>query len=278
MAVTSLGLAGLLAGLLSGCSSGSPTTVSSGPLTSTYASVTGNWQFSSTAAAAARLSVLGGSLSVDGTAVTGILHPLAAAGQCVDTSVAIPVTGSIDASSHLSLSAKLLGGAFSLSGTLSEDRKSLTDASYTVTGGSCAFPSAQTISARDTTSPVTAVQYTPISGTYTGTLTTSENEQFTLSSVITQSTTPDANGIYHVAGTASSPGNSCLPLTLPATASTVVGGNITTTYSDGQGTTVTGAGNTSVDGKTITINSWNIASACGTDTGTGVLTQQPPTP
>ena len=270
IAVTSLGVAGFLAGLLSGCGSGSLPAAPAG----SFAQVSGNWQFSSTAGAAAHLSSLGGSLAVEGTAVTGMLHALGGGNQCVSGSVPLAVTGSIDTTSRLNLTGPVAGGTLTMSGTLSTDRKSVIGGTYTVTGGSCAFPAAETISARSG-SPMTGQQYQPVNGTYAGTLTSSSGEQFPLTSVVTQSTQPDSNGVYHVSGTANSPGNSCLPFTLPATASTVDGGSITTTYSDtSSGTSITGAGTSSPDGKTITITSWTVVSSCGADSGTGLLTQQ----
>ncbi len=273
LAVTSLGLAGLLAGLLSGCASG--IVAGASPSGNSYKEVSGNWQFSSAAAAAARLAVLGGNLTVNGSSISGILHPLSGSKQCLSTSTPIPVTGSIDSSSHLTLSSSLSDGTLTISGDLSADRRSLSGVRYTVIGGACAFPAAQAIQTRDiATSPVTAQQYQPVSGTYTGTLTTSEGEQFPLTSTLTQSSQPDANGVYHVDGTAASPGNKCVPTSLSATASTIAGGSISTTYTDAlTGTSITGTGSASPDGNIITISSWTINSLCGSDTGTGTLTR-----
>jgi len=268
-AVTSLGLAGLLAGLLSGCSTQTTSTAST---STAFAQASGNWQFSSSATASARLSSFGGSLSVEGNTVTGTLHALSSKGQCVGTSIPLPVTGSIDGSRRLTLTGPLSGGTLNLSGTLAEDGKSLTGASYGVRGGACPL-STPTISARDSGAPVTAQQYQPVSGTYTGTLTTSDGQTFTLTSNLTQTSQPDSNGVYHVSGTAASPGNTCVPNSLPATASTIDGGSISTTYTDpATGTSITASGTTSPDGQAITLSNWTIQSPCGSDTGTGTLT------
>ncbi len=275
LAVTSIGLAGLLVGLLAGCSAGIANTTSS----SSYTEASGNWQFKSTASAAARLSSLGGSLTVDGTTVSGILHPLSATGQCLSTSTPVAVAGSIDLAGHLTISGPISRGTFTLSGTLSTDRKTLTGATYTVSGGDCAFPADKAVLAHDDpsnpASPVTAQQYQPVNGTYAGTLTTRDGETFSLSSTLTQASQPDADGIYHVTGTAASPGNTCLPTSLPATASTIDGGNISTTYTDpATGTSIIATGTTSPDGTTITIASWSITSVCGSDSGIGILSRQ----
>ena len=272
LAVTSIGLAGLLVGLLAGCSAG----ITNANSSSAYTDASGNWQFKSTATAAARLSSLGGSLTVNGTAVSGILHPLSATGQCLSTSTPVPVSGAIDLAGHLTITGPISRGTLTLSGTLSTDRKSLTSATYTVTGGDCAFPAAKSVFARDDSSnPVTAEQFQPVSGTYAGTLTTGDGETFSLSSTLTQTSQPDADGVYHVSGTATSPGNTCLPTSLPATASTIDGGSISTTYTDpSTGTSITATGSTSPDSATITIASWSITSVCGSDSGTGTLTRQ----
>jgi len=283
LAVTSLGLAGLLAGLLSGCATGilpSPSATAN-----SYTALSGNWQFSSSAAAAARLSSLGGSLSASnlasgGATITGILHPLNVANQCLGANSSLAVTGSIDAASHLTLTAPVSGGTLTLSGTVAPDRKSLSAPTYTISGGACASPAdaavtAQTVGPRDGASPVTAQQYQPVSGTYSGTLTTGEGQTFPLTSTLSQTSQPDANGVYHVQGTASSPGNTCVPTSLSATASTIDGGSISTTYTDSvTGTSITGTGATSPDAATITISNWTINSPCGQDTGTGTLTRQ----
>ncbi len=287
LAVTSLGLAGLLAGLLSGCASGTLPETSA----NSFAALSGNWQFSSTSAATARLPSVGGSLAVQGNTVTGALHPLSlsAISQCLPASTTLPATGSIDTASRLTLSAPVSGGILTLSGTVAPDRKSLSAPTYTLTGGACASPavqsapqlvalpsSVQTISPRDSSlPPVTAQQYQPVSGTYTGTLTTAEGESFPLTSTLTQTSQPDANGVYHVTGSAASPGNACVPASLPATASTIDGGSISTTYTDANtGATITGSGSSSPDASTITISNWSIHSLCGQDTGTGILTRQ----
>ncbi len=282
LAVTSLGLAGLIAGLLSGCAPGVSNTTSAS--VNPFANASGNWQFNSTAAAARRLPTVGGSLSINGVNVSGNLHPLHVSGpQCLPAATVLAVTGRIDSASHLTLSAPLPGGTLSLSGTLAVDGRSLSDPTYTVTGGDCAAPAAQTAAqtafARDTPPnakpQVTAQQFQPLGGTYTGTLTTADGETFSLSSNLTQTSQPDADGVYHVSGSAISPGNPCVPSALLATASTIDGGSVSTTYTDAAtGTTITGAGSSSPDASTITISSWTITSPCGQDSGSGTLTRQ----
>jgi len=165
LAVTSLGLAGLIAGLLTGCGSGILPSSTTAP--NPFAQAAGNWQISSSAATAARLPAVGGSLSVSSgpnaaATVTGILHPLStansAANSCLPASTALPVNGAVDASGQLALSANLPnGGTLAVAGTLAADRKSLSNPTYTITGGPCASPapqtSAQSIHPRDPAPP-----------------------------------------------------------------------------------------------------------------------------
>jgi len=283
LAVTSLGLAGFIAGLLTGCGSGilPSSTTAANP----FAQAAGNWQISSSAATAARLPPVGGSLTVSSASnatatVAGILHPLFTASSCLPASTALPVNGAVDASGQLTLAANLPnGGTLAVAGTLTADRRSLTSPTYTITGGPCASTapqnSAGTIHPRDPAPPVTAQQYQAVSGTYAGTLTTSDGQTFALSSTLTQTSQPDANGVYHVSGTAASPGNRCVPASLPATASTIDGGSISTTYTDSAtGATISATGATSPDAATITISSWTINGICGSATGAGTLTRQ----
>src|SRR5438034_904192 len=66
--VASLGLAGLIAGLLSGC-----TVSTTSPALTSYSNLVGNWQFTSNSI----LPALSGNLTVNGSQVSGTLHPLA---------------------------------------------------------------------------------------------------------------------------------------------------------------------------------------------------------
>jgi len=190
----------------------------------------------------------------------------------------------VDSAGKLTLTSSVAGGTLTIAGTVSDDRKSLTAATYTVTGGSCGFAAAQTVAAREAgstvtarepVSTVTAQQYQPVSGTYLGTLTDSDGMQFTLSTTITETSQPDVNGVYHIQGTASSPGNACIPTAVNATASTVTGSAVLTTYSDPTtGTTIDATGTSTPDGSKLTVTNWNLVSNCGSDSGTGTLTRQ----
>lgn len=270
-----LGAVGLLAGLLAGCSGGLNATPAAVPAadTTAHAALAGNWKFSSPATNSRGLSSVAGSLAVKGTAITGTLHPLS--GTCAVANTPFAVAGSVDAHNLLTLSSTAFaGGAFSLSGTVADDQRSLSNATYTIAGGACAFPSASSVpnavSPRDA-APVTAQQFQPISGSYAGSFSDSSGVTLPLTANLSQPTTPDANGVYHLTGYATFDHNPCLN-TPVVTDSTVTGDTISATYTDATThNTVVGTGTFSADASTLTISNWSLTGSCGGDEGTGHL-------
>ena len=259
--------AGLATIFLAGCGTGiSPEMNTSGA--NSFAAATGNWKFSTGSTA------LAGSLTISGSAVTGTLHPLAAA--CAASPDLLQVAGTIDASGLLTMtSTKLTSGRLSISGTLAADRHSLTNPSITLTGGACATPADRPGSlVAHAVSAASAQQYQPLTGNYTGSFVDSSGTALAVSATLSQPTTPDANGVYHLTGTATFPNTPCL--TTPViTDSTVTGDTIQATYTDSQtGGTVVATGTFSSDAQTLTISSWTL-SGCDIDTGTGTLTRKP---
>ena len=125
----------LVASLFTGCGSSSAM-----PAGATVPLVTGNWQLSSNSTSAGKLPSLSGELSGPTNSVTGIFHANSST-ACVSSTVPIEVSGSANGDNVLTLVGDLAGGALSISGTLAADGKSLTNASYNVSGGTCAFPS-----------------------------------------------------------------------------------------------------------------------------------------
>lgn len=275
LALTTLGLTGLLAGLLSGCSGANSNRVNAAVSTSTsaksFSATAGNWKFTSDGSI--RLASLAGTLTVSGTTISGTLHPLSA--TCASPSVSFPVVGSIDASDRISMtSSSFPGGVVTLTGTLAADQHSLVNPTFTVTGGPCASPASilNSFAARDTAAS-NAQQYQPITGTYSGTFTDRSGVRLPFSASLSQPSTPDANGVYHLTGYATFPGNPCLS-TPVVTDSTVTGDTLQATYTDhDSGNTVVGMGTFSADAQTLTITNW-LLSGCGNDSGTGLLTRQ----
>ena len=267
LALTSLGLAGLVAGLLSGCSNLSQAASSMSSNAESYAEVSGNWSFSSSAAAAIDLA---GALSVQRTQVSGRLH--AVSGPCARmTGASFPVSGAIDASGRMTLNGHDdAENAFQIAGLLAADQHSLIEPALTVTG-SCAEPRA--MRPRDAGGS-TGQQYQAVTGNYAGTFTDTDGDALAVNASLSQPTTADANGVYHLTGTATFAGVPCLGSPV-VTSSTVTGNQISATYTDSAtGATVVGDGVFSADAQTLTITRWTLSGDCGADSGSGLLTHQ----
>jgi hypothetical protein len=263
--VASLGVAGLIAGFLSGCSS-----VPTVHAATSFSHVIGNWQFSSSSANAAALPGLAGSLTVDGSQVSGILHPLASPYDCVTYKTSFPVTGSIDSLGNLSLTSNgFSGGNLTLTGRLSDSQNTLTNASYSVTKGVCALLS----------SHATGTQFNPIAGTYSGTIHSDTGKSLAVSTLLTQSTLSDNNGTYHLQGNSTLGSmQPCLPTAPTVSNSTVTGSSLNAIYTEASGSnliTVVVDATFNPDASSLTLNSYHITGgACDGDSGHGILTRQ----
>ena len=247
--------------LLTGCVATAARGPSGSPLPDVAA---GNWQFSSSAAAAARLPVFSGVVSGTATAATAILHAQGSS-ACVAPAASFELAGASDSNGVLTLTGPLAGGTLTITGALASDGKSLTDASYNVTGGSCAFAKA---------ADATAQAYTPISGTYTGSFNDADGQIATVQATLNQSADANGDGNFTLTGSAT-PNNPCFSATVPISATNVTGGTFTFTYTDPSTTnSVTANGTFSSDASTLTVTQWLLSGPCGADTGTGTMTRQ----
>ncbi len=269
-ALTTLGLAGLIAGLLSGCSTAmSPVinTSTSTPAVAAFAAAAGNWKFTSAHTAFA------GSLAISGNTVSGTLHPLLT--LCGTSAEPFSISGTIASSRLLTMtSANFSDGEITISGTLAADEHSLLNPTLNVTGGTCTAAAAIRSGnpSAHLTPTATAQQYQAVTGNYNGTFTDGSGAILTVTATLSQPTSPDANGVYHLTGYATFPNTACLD-TPVITDSTVTGDSIQTTYTDKQtGNTVSATGTFSADAQTLTIANWTL-SGCGDDTGTGTLSR-----
>jgi hypothetical protein len=246
---------------LAGCSTG---LIATAPLSSIP--VTGNWQLSSTAPAAAKLPVLSGELTGSGANITGIFHA-SAASTCVSAATSFELTGSANAQNAITLTgANFAGGTLTVQGTLASDGKSFSNASYNVVGGSCAFSQAV---------PAEAQSYADISGNYAGGFSDPGGNVISITSTLSQNPTGDSNGNFLLSGTATLPNNPCFISPVTVSNSQVTGGSFTLTYADpNTGNSVTGSGMFSTDGTTLTVTNWILTGPCGPDSGTGLLTKQ----
>ncbi len=265
--VASLGVAGLLAGLLSGCSVAA--SAASAPHVISYAQASGNWQFTSSAKTSL-LPALAGNLTVDGPQVSGMLHPQASPYDCVSYKTSFPVSGPIDADGNITLASNgFSGGSLTLTGKLSTTQNTLTNAAYAVSNGVCAL---------NTTSS-SGNLYTPVSGTYAGTIFSDAGTSLYVSTVFTQTTQPDTNGTYHLQGNSTFGSmQPCLPVPPAVSDSAVTGSGLTATYTESpNGTLITVVVDATFtpDASSLTLNSYHITGGyCNGDSGHGTLTRQ----
>ncbi len=248
--------------VLSGCSAISATSMATPAAKAAFAA--GNWQFSSVAPAATHLPGISGELSGSAAAVTGILHAQLAS-ACIAPFTTLTVAGSADAKGALTLTGPVAGGTLTITGILAADGRSLSDATYNVAGGTCAFAKP---------ADALAQAYMPLSGAYAGTFRDSDGQIATVQATLTQSADANGDGNYTLTGSAT-PNNPCFSTTVPISNTSVTGGNFTFTYTDpNTNSSVTANGTFSSDASALTVTNWTLSGPCGTDTGTGSMTRQ----
>jgi hypothetical protein len=227
--------------------------------------LTGNWQVSSTAAAAGQLPVLSGELTGSTLSVSGIFHA-AAAGACVTPATAIALTGHANSENVLTLTGPLASGTLTISGTVAADGKSLTGASYNVSGGPCAFAAP---------AMATAQSYSSVTGTYAGSFFDHGGHVIDITANLTQTPDSDTSGNFQLSGSGTFPNNPCFSSPVTVSNAQVTGGTFTQTYSDPvTQNSVTATGTFSTDATTLTVTGWTLTGSCGPDSGTGLLTRQ----
>lgn len=173
---------------------------SSGPSPATPFSLqSGNWNVNaSSSAAPGNNFIVGGNLTQSGTNISGVMHIFSSA--CFDLTIDVPVTGSVSAQSVTLTSSAIAGQVVTVnaSGT---SATALTG-TYSVGGTGCAAGDKGTISANLVPS---------ISGSWHGTFTSSVAAGTTINATatLTQSSTPDADGLFPVTGTVTFTGSPC---------------------------------------------------------------------
>lgn len=247
--------------VLSGCAAPAPFYPSS------IASVSGNWQISATPAAAPTLPSISGALLGTGASMTGILHSDSTS-ACVPPIKSFTVHGSTDVHDVTTLTGPLAGGTLTITGTLSNDARTLENAAYVVTGGSCAFVSNTPIHA-------TALAYGPITGNYFGSFSDPDGHLIDVSASLAQSPASDPNGNFTLSGSGTFPSNPCFNSPVAVSNTQVTGGSFNLTYADASTTnSVAVAGTFTSDGTTLNVTNWTLTGPCGPDHGIGTLTKQ----
>jgi len=123
---------------------------------------------------------------------------------CVSFTQDLPVTGTLDAANHLTLTLPISGGTATITATLPQNSQTYTLGNWQIVGGACAMPA----------TTIVIAQFAPVTGTYTGILNVLDltthlpvpGSATTVSAVLTQSTTPTADGQFPLSGTVTASG------------------------------------------------------------------------
>jgi hypothetical protein len=180
-----------------GCGTSTPF---QGIMTGPTTSVTGNWEVAGTPASGSTalpgpIAAFIGSLVSSGSTITGTMRALSSlASPCVSILQDLSVTGTITSANVLTLTIPIAGGTATVTGVLGASLQDFMPATYTISGGTCAMPA--TIGSM--------VQFAPLTGTYTGTLTESLPTSGPIAiatAVLSQSTAANADGMFPLSGT-----------------------------------------------------------------------------
>lgn len=172
----------------------SPPTSPATPATPTYPSITGNWAITALSQTGVAIQ-LGGYITDDTSGnVSGTLHVLNSA--CYGMAQDISITGTISTAGNLVAgSPAVTSQTINFTGAISNGL--LSNGTYTITGG-CANGDKGTVTG------YIAPSYT---ATYTGTFVSSPQNIPT--TVVTTESGPDADGFFHVTGTAAFSSSPC---------------------------------------------------------------------
>jgi hypothetical protein len=195
-------------------------------------------------------------------AVSAVAHLNGA--TCVSSASAIALSGSVSPSNQIVLTSQPFDGTtLTLNGRLAPDGKSISNASWSFSGGTCAALDNGGIIAED---------FSPINGTYSGTFVDTDNNQLAVSATLTQTTQPNGNGQFQLSGSATFPDNPCFTQSI-VTNSLVTGSSLSTTYTQGS-SSITAVGTFNSDATQLTITNWQVSGGlCDGDSGTGSLTE-----
>jgi hypothetical protein len=165
------------------------------------ANITGNWQFQ--VSSGSQYASLSGSLISSGSSVTGVLHSDGSyLSGCLSEAPEIAVSGTLDSSNTLTLSAPLPSGSLRLTGVVTPSAGTISG-SMTLSGGSCT----------KTAIPMTAALIPNISGNFTGTVSllvpgqTGQAAQVTAN--LLQSNSPTTDGFFPLSGTVTATSPTC---------------------------------------------------------------------
>lgn len=181
-----------LALCLAGCGSSTPATPAA-----TYPGLNGNWEFTglnATGGVTTPIANFTGSLQSSGPTVTGVFHTIDFSNltsPCVTLSQDLPATGTVDSAGNLILTMPIGGGTATLKASLNANFQNPAIGSFQIAGGGCA----------QGLTNCALLQFLPATGTYSGTSTYGSASSSTVIAVLTQYSTPDADGLFPFSGT-----------------------------------------------------------------------------
>ncbi len=187
------------------------------PSSTTSTNFSGNWEalgnlVSNTGLPPSPIEDFTGALQFNGSSVTGTLRAFDnSTNPCVPLTQDLAVTGSVTTATSLSgtvndlsLTVPISGGVATITASLPQNLNSFISGTWQISGGACAMP----------VTPMIISQYAPATGTYTGTfnvlasgtLTPIPGTATAITAVLTQSTTPNADGEFPLSGTITATG------------------------------------------------------------------------
>jgi hypothetical protein len=227
-----------------------------------YADVpSGNWYLvasSQVAADASQIPQLGGSLTQTGTSISGVLH--VSNSPCFDWATDIPVSGMVNGNSVNFVSDDVVGQIITITGAVAANAVSGT---YTISNG-CADGDHGTIN---------AVLVSPVTGSWTGALTSNSSNQ--AASISFAQDVPNPDGYSPLTGTLLLPGSTCFASgTLDPDQSWTLGNIVQAivVMSDGSQVALSGfITDASTTGKQITVNFSVNGGGCSGQTGSATF-------
>jgi hypothetical protein len=236
--------------LLSGCGSG--------PSSSGYPDLTGNWAFS--AQAVFGDFPLGGYITNSNGTVSGTIHNTGC--LAIPLTEDLPVSGTLSPSGVLTATAKgtTTGQTITIAGTVSGG--TLSGGTFTLSGPFC-IPG-------PSSGPLLGSIVPSYSNTYTGSFVSSVSNLTIGTTIVASQSGSDSDGFYHLSGTVSFSGSPCYS-SGTITGSMVAGAFAMVTITTNNGSTVTFTGSLSNTGNTINGDYQVSSGSCNGDSGYGSI-------
>jgi hypothetical protein len=246
------------------CGGGGSSSTSSSTMSTPSAipNISGNYDLTATSQVVANTSFIGGALNSDSAGhITGTMH--VAQSSCYSLITDVPVTGTVNAQGQLSVTTASVGSqVVNVTANVSSDASTISSGTYTITGG-CAGGDHGTI---------TGFRMQPFTATYSGNfISVFGPPTVSVSVPLSQSSTADSDGFFHITGTATIGGTTCFS-SATVSNSVVAGEAMLLELTTNTGATIDFVGlATDSSAKTVSGNYSVSGGACSGDHGTGTV-------